>query len=383
MPILGGLELIESKLSSVDSSIKEELAIISRNAERLLKLSEDILQASRIETGRLKLYIEQLNLNTLVSEVITDVEQKYKQVTKAPAVETADMRSLIMHIVGERADRNSTNVITFEPHEPTLMIECDRGKVGEVLFNVIDNAVKFIDEREGSIVVSTRLSGPNVMVSVRDNGIGIDPSIKDKMFEKFTTRSEKGSGLGLFIAKSIVDAHGGSIWAGNNSDGKGATFTFSLPVRFLRSEPPSPDQLPQITNNQRTIDQLKFNAMEKIDAMKASLLDAREEAVRKRNEALERYQKQVDESRNLIRARQEFINQQISYKRMRREVDSRIEKGLEGLQRLIDGLRENIIGDETIEKIELHPTVTDAIRSEASKITESEFFQSLRRQLAG
>jgi len=123
--------------------------------------------------------------------------------------------------------------------------------------------------------------------------------------------------------------------------------------------------------------------MEKIDAMKASLLDAREEAVRKRNEALERYQKQVDESRSLIRARQEFINQQISYKRMRREVDSRIEKGLEGLQRLIDGLRENIIGDETIEKIELHPTVTDAIRSEASKITESEFFQSLRRQLAG
>ena len=133
------------------------------------------------------------------------------------------MRSLIMHIVGERADSNSRNVITFEPHEPTLMIECDRGKVGEVLFNVIDNAVKFIDEREGSIVVSTRLSGPNVMVGVRDNGIGIDPSIKDKMFEKFTTRSEKGSGLGLFIAKSIVDAHGGSIWAGNNSDGKGAT----------------------------------------------------------------------------------------------------------------------------------------------------------------
>jgi hypothetical protein len=202
------------------------------------------------------------------------------------------------------------------------------------------------------------------------------------MFEKFTTRSEKGSGLGLFIAKSIVDAHGGSIWAGNNSDGKGATFTFNLPVRFLRSESPTPDQLPQITNSQRTIDQLKRNAMEKIDAMKASLLDAREEAVRKRNEAMERYQKQVDDSRNLIRARQEFINQQISYKRMRREVDSRIEKGLEGLQRLIDGLRENIFGDETIEKIELHSTVTDAIRYEAGKVTESEFFQSLRRQLA-
>jgi len=382
MPILGGLELIESKLGAVDSSIRDELAIISRNAERLLKLSEDILQASRIETGRLRLYVEQVNLNPMVQEVITDIEKKYRQTAKAPPVETADMRSLIMHIVGERSDSSGRKVITFEPGEPTLMIDCDRGKIGEVLFNLIDNSMKFVDEREGSILVSTRLSGPNVMVSVKDNGTGIDPSIKDRMFEKFTTRSEKGSGLGLFIAKSIVEAHGGTIWAGNNSDGKGATFAFSIPIRFLRTEAPTPEQLPQITDNQRTIDQLKKNALEKIQSMKASLLDAREEAVRKRNEALERYQKQVDESRNLIRARQEFINQQISYKRMRREVDSRIEKGLEGLQRLIDGLRENILDDVTIEKIELHPNVSEAIKSEAAKVTESEFFKSLRRQLA-
>jgi two-component system, OmpR family, sensor histidine kinase VicK len=381
MPILGGLELIESKLGGVDSSIKGELAIITRNAERLLKLSEDILQASRIETGRLRLYVEQFNLNALISEVITDLEKKYRQTAKAPSIETTDVRSLIMHIVGERSNGGTRKVITFEPGDPALLIECDRGKVGEVMFNLIDNAMKFVDEREGTIIVSTHLSGPNVIVSVRDNGTGIDPSIKDKMFEKFTTRSEKGSGLGLYIAKSIIEAHGGTIWAGNNSDGKGATFSFSLPIRFLRSEPPTPEQLPQITDNQRTIDQLKRNALEKIDSMKASLLEAREVAVRKRNEALERYQKQVDESRNLIRARQEFINQQISYKRMRREVDSRIEKGLEGLQRLIDSLRENIIGDETVEKIELHPTVSDAIRVEAEKITESEFFQSIRRQL--
>ncbi|HEX2615032.1 MAG TPA: hypothetical protein VHL10_06030, partial [Nitrososphaera sp.] len=69
-------------------------------------------------------------------------------------------------------------------------------------------------------------------------------------------------------------------------------------------------------------------------------------------------------------------------KRTRQEVDSRIEKGLEGLQRLIDGLRENIIGDETIEKIALHPTLTDAIKSEAGRIIDSEFFKSLKKQLA-
>ncbi len=382
MPILGGLELIESKLGNVDHSIKEELAIISRNAERLLKLSEDILQASRIETGRLRIYVEQVNMAILISEVITDVEKKYWQTARAPVIQKADLHSLIMHVVGERANGSNRKLIMFDPGDAPLTVECDRGKISEVLFNLLDNAMKFIDERDGGIYVTARLSGPNVLVSVRDNGSGIDPSIKDKMFEKFTTRSEKGSGLGLFIARSIVEAHGGQIWAGNNSDGKGATFAFSLPLRFLRTEQVAADQLPQITTNQQTVDQMKRDAIVKIDAMKASLLDAREDALRKRNDALERYQKKVEESRSLIRARQEFINQQISYKRMRREVDSRIEKGLEGLQRLIDGLRENIIGDETIEKIELHPTVTDAIRQEAGKIIDSEFFRSLRKQLA-
>jgi signal transduction histidine kinase len=382
MPILGGLELIESKLGSVDNAIKDELAIISRNAERLLKLSEDILQASRIETGRLRIYVEQVNLAILIAEVITDVEKKYWQTSKVPVMEKADLHSLILHVVGERADGSDRKLIMFDPGDAPLMVECDRGKIGEVLFNLIDNSMKFIDARDGGIYVTARLSGPNVLVSVRDNGSGIDPSIKDKMFEKFTTRSEKGSGLGLFIARSIIEAHGGQIWAGNNSDGKGATFAFTLPLRFLRTEQTAADQLPQITTNQQTVDQMKRDAIVKIDAMKASLLDAREDALRKRNDALERYQKKVEESRSLIRARQEFINQQISHKRTRQEVDSRIEKGLEGLQRLIDGLRENIIGDETIEKIALHPTLTDAIKSEAGRIIDSEFFKSLKKQLA-
>lgn len=384
MPIIGSLELIESKLGSVDSSIRDELSIISRNAERLLKLSEDILQASRIETGRLKLYIEQVNLNVLIAEVITDMEKKYQQTVKLSSVEKADLHSLIMHVIGERSNSGSRKIMIFDPSDAPLIIECDRNKIGEVLFNLLDNAIKFIDERDGNIYISARLSGPNVIVSIMDNGTGIDPSIKDRMFEKFTTRSEKGSGLGLFIAKSIVEAHGGQIWAGNNSNGKGATFAFSLPIRFLRSETTviSDQQLPQITTNQKTVDQMRRDAIDKIETMKTSLLDAREEALKKRNDALERYQKKVEESRNLIRARQDFINQQISYKRMRREVDSRIEKGLEGLQRLIDGLRENILGDEAIEKIGLHPTVYDAIRYEASKVIESDFFQSIKIQLA-
>jgi signal transduction histidine kinase len=380
MPILGGIELIESKLSDANIAAKGELSIISRNAERLLKLSEDILQASRIETGRLRLYVEQASLNALISDVIADIENKYAQ-ARAPSMEKADLRSVIMYVVGEQQATVGRKIISFEPGDGVQMVECDKGKMGEVMFNLLDNAMKFVDEHDGIIQVFTHASGPNVIVTVKDNGSGIDPSIRDKMFEKFTTRSEKGSGLGLYITKKIVEAHGGSIWAGNNSDGKGATFAFSLPVHFMRVEPAPAEQFPQITENQKTILNMRKEAMEKIDVMKTNLLDAREDALRMRNEALERYQKKVEESRDLIKARQEFINQQINFKRMRREVDSRIEKGLEGLQRLIDGLRENIIGDETIDKIELHPTVSDAIKYEAGKVIDSEFFQSLRRQL--
>ena len=381
MPILGGLELIQSKIGTTDSTIKEELAIIGRNAERLLKLSEDILQASRIETGRLRLHIEAVNMNALVTEVIADVERKYSMTPKAASAESTDIHSLIMFIVGEKSTR-SRKIISFDAGDHTVIVECDRGKLVQVLFNLLDNGMKYVDHAEGGINVSMRVSGCNAIITVRDNGQGIDPSIKDKMFEKFTTKSEKGSGLGLFIAKNIVEAHGGQIWAGNNSDGRGATFAFTLPLHFRKIDPyAETEPIPQMTSNQQAIRNLRTDATAKIDAMKVGLLESREVALRKRNNALKQYQKKVEESRNLIKARQEYINNQINYKRMRREVDSRIEKGLEGLSRLIDGLRENIIGEETIKKIELHPTVSNAIKYEAAKIIQSEFFISIKQQL--
>jgi hypothetical protein len=322
-------------------------------------------------------------MNALIHDVVTDVEKKYAQTARLDAyIEKEDLKSMIMQVVGEQSVE-SRKIISMATPENAFTVECDRNKIAEVIFNLLDNAMKFVDEQEGSVQISTHLSGASVIVTIRDNGRGIDTSIKDKMFEKFTTRSEKGSGLGLFIAKNIIEAHGGHIWAGNNSDGKGASFIFSLPVRFMRSAASQSERPSQITSTQKTIDQMRQDAMLKIDVMKANLMDAREKALNKRNEVLERYQKKVEESRNLIKARQDFINQQISYKRMRREVDSRIEKGLEGLQRLIEGLRENIISDETIEKIELHPKVSDAIRKEARKVTDSEFFRSLRRQVGG
>jgi signal transduction histidine kinase len=69
----------------------------------------------------------------------------------------------------------------------------------------------------------------DVIVSIRDTGVGISSEIIDRIFSKFATKSDTGTGLGLFISKSIIEAHGGRIWAENNADGKGATFSFSLP----------------------------------------------------------------------------------------------------------------------------------------------------------
>jgi two-component system sensor histidine kinase VicK len=97
-----------------------------------------------------------------------------------------------------------------------------------VLSNLLRNAVKFTEA--GIIQLSVRKDGGFAIVSIKDSGKGIDPEIMPRLFEKFATKSDSGTGIGLFISKSIIEAHGGRIWAENNQDGKGATFHFSLPL---------------------------------------------------------------------------------------------------------------------------------------------------------
>jgi two-component system, OmpR family, sensor histidine kinase VicK len=108
------------------------------------------------------------------------------------------------------------------------MVEGDRERIFEVISNLLSNAIKFTEE--GEVVVVLDEKDGQTIVSVRDTGSGIAPEIYPNLFTKFTTKSEKGTGLGLFIAKNIIEAHGGKIWAENNSDGRGAMFTFILPT---------------------------------------------------------------------------------------------------------------------------------------------------------
>jgi len=185
---------------------------IARNATRLQRLTNDILDVTRIETQSLKLNIERVNLNELISDIIEDY-------------------------VNEIEKTNKDIKILHEPQNQIIEVEADKNRLTQVISNLLSNAIKFT--KKGIIRVTEEVKDSKALVCIKDTGQGIDPEIFPRLFSKFAAKSETGTGLGLFISKSIVEAHGGKIWAENNADydgKKGATFTFSIPLSKLRGE---------------------------------------------------------------------------------------------------------------------------------------------------
>jgi signal transduction histidine kinase len=200
---------------------EEILQAISRNAERLQRLTNDILDVARIESKALNLNKEQFKLNELISNVVKDYKSQIeKQVEK------------IKLVYNNEEDRREKN---------DLVVKADRGRIAQVISNLISNAIKFTKERgdeesTGTITITTieKKDTKEVVINVKDTGTGIDPEILSRLFTKFATKSQSGgTGLGLFISKSIIESHGGRIWAENNKDGNiGSTFSFSLPMNI-------------------------------------------------------------------------------------------------------------------------------------------------------
>ena len=182
------------------------LGTILRNAKRLSRLTTSILDAARIESKTFKLIKENSNIVTLVQECIQDIQSKIPE-TKS------------IHIIfSNHLDKSNVNFLI------------DRLRIGEVITNLLHNANKFTDI--GTITVSLEQSAEMITISVADMGKGIDQLIEPKLFQKFSTKSDRitGTGLGLYLCRAIIEAHDGKIWAENKKNERGAIFTFTLPV---------------------------------------------------------------------------------------------------------------------------------------------------------
>jgi signal transduction histidine kinase len=208
--VLGYSEMIHANLKNFDQYFDK----IIRNAKRLEKLTEDVLDVSRIEGKNLQLSKSYFDLNQTIKQVIEDHQKE--------------------------ALNKEVQIIFDSKKNIPATVYADEARLQQVIDNLLSNAINFT--QNGTIMITAyraqvdtkgeidESDGESTVVEIRDTGTGINSEMLPRLFDKFATRSMSGTGLGLYISKSIVDSHDGKIWAYNNKDGKGATFTFTLPI---------------------------------------------------------------------------------------------------------------------------------------------------------
>jgi two-component system, OmpR family, sensor histidine kinase VicK len=196
-----------SQMQSSDVNKDEALSKIVRNAERLQRLTEDILDVTRIESQTLKLDKSKFDLRAMAASVLDDYRNRIQS--------------------GKNVELALLNA------DKAAFVVADKGRISQVFSNLLSNALKFTKSGTVSISIEEVENDDykkEFIAAVKDTGTGIDSDIMPHLFTKFVSKSQTGTGLGLFISKSIVEAHGGRIWAENSPEGKGATFRFSLPL---------------------------------------------------------------------------------------------------------------------------------------------------------
>ncbi|MGA8483877.1 MAG: ATP-binding protein [Nitrososphaeraceae archaeon] len=203
-PILSLSEVLLSKRGNIEE-YDDFLKGINRNAKRLHRLAENILDVTKIESQSLHLKKQRFSLNDIIQSVLTDYQR---------LVDSSKVR------------------LAMTPNDDIAIVEGDKERLTQVLDNILSNAIKFTEE--GKITVTLDLmkekDKQNVVVSVKDTGSGIDSEILPRLFTRFVTKSDRGTGLGLYISKGIIEAHGGKIWAENNLKEMGVTVNFSLKI---------------------------------------------------------------------------------------------------------------------------------------------------------
>ncbi len=235
-PVLGLAQILQTK-KNVDSKEQEELlSVIIRNARRLNILTENLLDLAKIESNTLNLQKETFSLTELIFEAIADMKSQLSTNEVMVNVEYNDGSAARHRDNHKNDDKLTSKVLNPDDNSPQVLVEADKIRIMQVISNLLTNAIKFTRGGKVAIIIDNNngtgkeKGEGDVVVSFRDNGTGIDPEIIDKVFEKFVTKSDKGTGLGLFISRKIIEAHGGSIWAKNNTNAEGATIAFSLPI---------------------------------------------------------------------------------------------------------------------------------------------------------
>ncbi|MGN6614365.1 MAG: sensor histidine kinase, partial [Candidatus Nitrosocosmicus sp.] len=256
--VLGYTELLLE--GETDDRKKQALIRILHQSERLRKLASDILDVARIEGKTFRLTMKPLNLNSAIANIIKDYVNRLENY-KSHEITAKKLSNVNVSNDDKRSKYGKTMItkLLFKSKlkdEEHVFIDADKERLTQVIDNILDNAFKFTDA-EGSVTVTLvkqeAHSPPRksqledhieqrqrdlgqqkqqqyANIIIRDTGTGIDPQILPRLFSKFATKSHRGTGLGLHISKNIIEAHGGKIWAENNGNGKGATFTIALPL---------------------------------------------------------------------------------------------------------------------------------------------------------
>jgi two-component system, OmpR family, sensor histidine kinase VicK len=216
-PLTPIIELTKYVREKIDDEEQQRLLdIVISSGKRLHTLSENILLLTKMEGHLLSISKEVFDISSVISDVIEGFKVRLEKIYQ---INIQNKKKIHFELIG---------------FDNKYMVNADQHRIAQVVFNLADNAVNFILDKEGSISISLEKKTENgvnfIIVHIKDNGEGIHPEMISRLFTKFATKSFYGTGLGLYICKQIIEMHHGRIWGKNNEHGKGATFSFSLPV---------------------------------------------------------------------------------------------------------------------------------------------------------
>jgi len=237
--VLGYTELLLE--GETDDRKKQSLMRILHQSKRLRKLASDILDVTRIESSTFQLDMKPMNINSVMANIIKEYLNRLENLNSENAAK--ELTNVNASKDDNKISKDSKTMITkllFKSRlkdEDDTFVKADKERLTQVIDNILDNAFTFTDS-DGNVTVTllkqeTQSQGQQqqyVNIIIKDTGTGIDPQIFSRLFSKFATKSHKGTGLGLYISRNIIESHGDKIWAENNADDVGATFTIALPL---------------------------------------------------------------------------------------------------------------------------------------------------------